>query len=339
MAARFWVGGTGVWSSANTANWSATSGGVGGATVPTSIDYATFNSSSGGGVVTLGFDAPTQGLDIRTFAGTLAFSIYKITCAGNAQTILRQDATSTVTGSKLVQLTYSGAVGTRTTGMLATLEINALNVSVTGGADVIAGSTSEIFNDLDFTGFSGTFSVRARTIYGNLTISTGMTVGGGGTTETMTFAKTSGVQQITTNGKTFDFRLAFNGVGTTFVFQDAITQNSTRDFTFTNGTLQLKNNATSTVGNFITTGTNQKFLQSTVSGSQATLSEVSGIVNATRLTVQDINATGGATWNAYLNQNNVDAGNNDGWDFSLSPVVRGYELAYQLRSFTQPRRF
>jgi len=46
------------------------------------------------------------------------------------------------------------------------------------------------------------------------------------------------------------------------------------------------------------------------------LSQASGTINTTYLTVQDINATGGATWNAYTTSNNVDAGNNSGWDFS-----------------------
>ena len=57
------------------------------------------------------------------------------------------------------------------------------------------------------------------------------------------------------------------------------------------------------------------------------------------LTIQDINATGGATFNAYVNQGNIDAGNVDGWDFGISPVVGGAEYTYALRSFTQPRRF
>ncbi len=109
--------------------------------------------------------------------------------------------------------------------------------------------------------------------------------------------------------------MTFDGVGGTFAFQDALTQGSTRAFTITNGTVQLKNGVTSTVGAFATSGANQKFLESTLAGSQATLSQASGTVNATFLTIKDINATGGATWNAFTSNNNVDAGNNTGWDF------------------------
>jgi hypothetical protein len=131
------------------------------------------------------------------------------------------------------------------------------------------------------------------------------------------FRATSGTQSVTTNGCTLDFPLIVNAPGATVAFQDALTQGSTRAFTVTDGTVLLKNGVTSTVGAFATSGTNQKFLQSTLAGSQATLSQAGGTVNANNLTIKDINATGGATWNAYTTNNNVDAGNNLGWDFSF----------------------
>jgi len=154
----------------------------------------------------------------------------------------------------------------------------------------------------------------------------------------LSFAATSGTQQITTAGKTFDFPLSFNGVGGAWEFQDALTQGSTRAFTITNGTVKLKNGVTSTVGAFATSGTNQKFLQSTVAGSQATLSQASGTVSASYLTIQDINATGGATWNALYENQNVDAGGNTGWNFGGSPQTVS-EVTYRIRSFTEARRF
>jgi hypothetical protein len=91
-----------------------------------------------------------------------------------------------------------------------------------------------------------------------------------------------------------------------------------------NGTLQLKSGVTSTVGSFVTSGTTQKFLQSTLSGTQATLSDASGTVDATYLTIKDINATGGATFNAYPYNFNSDAGNNTGWNgLSISDFAIG----------------
>ena len=46
MADRYWVGGNGTWNSTNTANWSSTSGGSGGASVPTAGDNVYFDDSS-----------------------------------------------------------------------------------------------------------------------------------------------------------------------------------------------------------------------------------------------------------------------------------------------------
>lgn len=49
MADRYWVGGTGTWNNSNTANWSTSSGGSGGASVPTNLDFVYFDSNSGTG--------------------------------------------------------------------------------------------------------------------------------------------------------------------------------------------------------------------------------------------------------------------------------------------------
>ena len=55
-------------------------------------------------------------------------------------------------------------------------------------------------------------------------------------------------------------------------------------------------------------------------------------------TIQDIAAAGGATWNAFASNNNVDAGNNSGWNFGLTPQY-AYEYPIELRSFTERKRF
>ncbi len=47
MADRYWVGGNGTWSSTNITNWSATSGGAGGESVPTDSDRVLFDANSG----------------------------------------------------------------------------------------------------------------------------------------------------------------------------------------------------------------------------------------------------------------------------------------------------
>jgi hypothetical protein len=273
---------------------------------------------------------------------SIAFGTGNITLTQNAASIYNTSTGTnlTFTGTPVVNLTYSGSTGTRTitsaTNAGAFTSFPTFNVSA--GSDIVSfantGSTGCL--SLNFTGFTGTCSSLPRSFVNNLTLVSGMTLTNTGT---IAFVGTSGTQQVTSAGLTLDCAINFTGVGGTVAFQDALTQGSTRNFTITNGIIQLKNGVTSTVGNFLTSGTNQKFLQSTTPGSQATLSEAAGTVDASYLTIRDINATGGATWNAFVNQQNVDAGNNDGWDFGISPIVGSYEYTYQLRSFTQPRRF
>jgi hypothetical protein len=72
MAQRFWVGGSGTWSAANTANWSATSGGAGGASVPGAGDDVFFDANSGAAVVTLPSPVEILTLTLTGFIGTLS---------------------------------------------------------------------------------------------------------------------------------------------------------------------------------------------------------------------------------------------------------------------------
>ena len=81
MADRYWVGGTGLWSSTNTANWSSdpSSSRVGGASVPTQSDNVYFDQYSGSGTVTLNSAAGSStrncyNLDMTGFTGTLTTS-------------------------------------------------------------------------------------------------------------------------------------------------------------------------------------------------------------------------------------------------------------------------
>lgn len=76
MADRYWVGGTGTWDSSNTANWSASSGGAGGASVPTNLDFVYFDSNSGTGNCTYSdFSGSYYGrLNFTGYSGTFTNS-------------------------------------------------------------------------------------------------------------------------------------------------------------------------------------------------------------------------------------------------------------------------
>lgn len=120
MANRYWVGGTGTWDSSNTTNWSATSGGTGGASVPTSSDDVFFNANSGSGVVTLGA-ATVRTIDLRGFTGS--FSSSGGIRLGYAPSYL----SSTVSG--LQNMAFSG-VGTTLYGEGATVKNLVGNITV-----------------------------------------------------------------------------------------------------------------------------------------------------------------------------------------------------------------
>lgn len=262
----------------------------------------------------------------------------KIIVGANTATVWQMSTVInfTYTGTSWVEFNYAGSTGTRTFGFTTgATEANALNIRISAGSDTLSLGGS-VYRDLDFTGFSGTVSNSVLTIYGSLTVSSGLTWTAGASA--MTFAATSGSKTITTNTKTLDFPITFNGIGGTWICQDAITLGATRALTMINGTVKLKSGTTNTVGSIVTSGTNIKYLASSTPGSQATISDVSGVNSVSYLSIQDSFATGGATWDAFYSNGNLDAGNNTNWEFGESPVL-GNEIEYKLRSFTEYRRF
>jgi len=273
-----------------------------------SARQVTFNT----GILDLNNKTLTCGLFSSSNSNTrsIAFGTGNITLTGSGATIWTTSTPTnlTITGTPTVNATYSGSTGTRTF-TAGTATGNQISLNVSAGSDIVTTGGVSVFTNLNFTGFSGTLSNLARSIYGNLTISSGMTCTSGAAT--ISFLGTSGTQQITTSGKTLDFPLTFSGTAT-YQFQDALTQGSTRIFTFSAGTLQLKAGVTNTVGTFATSGTTLKYLKSTVPGTQATISQSSGTVNVSYLSIQDNNATGGI-WQAPSNQNNIIVSNVTGW--------------------------
>jgi len=281
------------------------------------------------GTLTLGTFTLTAGTfsSTNTNARTIAFDTGNITLTSGSTNMWNTDTSTnlTVTGTPVVNSTYSGSTGTRNffVGNAAPpAEANTISFNVSAGSDTVVMYGAGL-RDINFTGFSGTWSATGgtKTLYGSLTLSTGMSLAA--SIGTLTFAATSGTKTITTNNKTIDGVITFNGIGGTFQFADALTQGSTRAFTITNGTVRLKDGTTNTVGSFTTgAGTTQRFLQSTVAGTRTTISDSSGTNTATYLTIQDVAATGGAAWQAFLSSGNVDGGNNTGWDFNLLQTGR-----------------
>jgi len=271
MASRYWVGGTDTWDATAGSKWALTSGGAGGQAVPTSSDTVFFDANSGANTITLGANANCSTLTMTGFTGTLAFSTFKISVAGNNTTIFTGATTYSITGTKLIELTYSGSVGTRICATGATSEANSISINVIAGTDIV---NSGGFNtNCDYTGFSGSSTIGGKQLYGNLTLSTGMTVLS--TTNPLICAATSLTQLITTNGKALDNPVTFNGVGGTVQLQDAMTVGSTRIVTLTNGTLNL-NNKNLTCGFFSSSNSN---IRSLIMGSSTVTLTNTGTTN------------------------------------------------------------
>jgi hypothetical protein len=247
------------------------------------------------------------------------FGTGKIVLTGRDQTVWTSGTATglTVTGTRTVELTGVGVSGETRTITGPNVDPSAANIVdfyIKSGADIVSlGTANRFYRTLDFTGFSGsTLGDISPQIYGDLVLSTGMTVTGG--SNGWTFVATTS-QTITSNGVTINNTITFDGIGGTWTCTDALTLGSTRALTLTNGTLKLKNGTTNTVGSIATSGTNQKFLQSTVNGSRATLSAASGVSDVSYVTLKDSAATGGARFQAFTSNGNVNAGNNLGWFF------------------------
>jgi hypothetical protein len=268
---------------------------------------------------------------------TIAFGTGQITVSGTSATIWNTPTVTglTTTGTQVVNIT--NATSTSRTILSGSLsEANSISFNISGalGTVTILGTASETVRNLDFTGFGGTLSTTSTgTIYGNLKLVSGMTLTVSGSA--MTFGATSGTQQITTNTKTIDFPLTFNGIGGTFQLQDALTMGSTRTATLTNGTLNLQsftlstglfsssNSNTRTIafgtGNIECTGTGTVWTTATVTGLTTTGTQVVNVTStgSTAITVStgalseansiSYNFTGGTYALTFLNVTNQTA--------------------------------
>jgi hypothetical protein len=184
----------------------------------------------------------------------------------------------------------------RQAGLGAFAEAVAPDINVTAGTDTaqIPSNSGGVARSINFTGFSGTWAVATRTIYGNLTASATMTPAAG--SNATTFAATSGTQVITSNGVTLDFLIEAKCPGATVQLADALTLGSTRYFSLTAGGLDL-NGFNLTTGLFsssnanvrsITSGAGQFFL----TGTSGVVWSTSIVTNLTMVDRPTINVTG-----------------------------------------------
>jgi hypothetical protein len=101
---RYWRGGTGTWDATTTTNWSDTSGGSGGFSVPTSADAVIFDSASNATAYTVTLTATQLRCGSLTMAGPASGNL---TWAGSAPLAIHDNVTLAATG---ITRTYNATI-------------------------------------------------------------------------------------------------------------------------------------------------------------------------------------------------------------------------------------
>ena len=292
-----------------------------------------------GKTLTTGFFTSISGT-----ARTLSFGTGNIICnAANGSLWNTSTATNlTVTGTPVVNISNSGAVATTVAPGILT-EAQAISFNFTTGTYVLTflATASYSAKNVDFTGFAGRWAaITSNTIYGNLTISTGMTLTA--STGVLRFGATSGTQLVTTNGKTVDFPVTFNGVGGTFKLLDALTMGATRVLTFTNGTFDGDNKTISGASSISLGGTVVKNVLTAVPtvtnsltaltmggpntfGTFGVFDAISGLsyidISSYQLTCTSFSSTGSSAKTLYFSGGNITCNGAGGTLFTASAAM------------------
>ena len=164
MAARSWVGGTGTWDSTNTANWSATSGGAGGASVPGSADTPQFDGNSGTGTVTFTNSGVTVGA--VTFASTASRITLDLGAAFVCSSVFTLGAGTLNTNN----YNFTASSISSSTPNTRSISLGSSTVSLSGSAPIIFSIVTNLtFNagtsQINLTGSSAAFAGGVLTFY------------------------------------------------------------------------------------------------------------------------------------------------------------------------------
>jgi len=228
----------------------------------------------------------TQSIHLNSPSGTLTLQDAVTTNRGTAGAISLINGTLDLNGKTLT--IAGGTNGTFLTGA------GTKNLTFNGGTLANNGTNNPI-NNAAPTGFTTTAGTGTGTI--TLTGATAKTFVGGGSTFDCTLNQ-GGAGTLTISGSN-----SFTNITNTYKSVGATT------IRFTAGTTQ-------TFTNFNASGEATRLLtiDTTTSGTQATLSKSFGTVNVEYLSIRDSNATGGAGWFAGTTSTNVS--NNTGWIFT-----------------------
>lgn len=185
---------------------------------------------------------------------------------------------------------------------------NTNSFNVTSPAATITGSNART---LTMGSSTWTITQSGPTMW-NATTTTNLTFNAG----TSTISLTSASAKTFVGGGLTYWNLNQGGTGALTITGSNTFNNITN--TAQPATIIFPASTTQTVSEFTASGVDGALvtLQSSVSGTQFTLSKASGVVAVQHMAISDSNATGGATWNAT---DSANLGNNTGWNITLGP--------------------
>lgn len=350
--------GTSNWGVAFSGNWSFTIGGAfDAAAFPLAQDTAVFSATypSTGSIITLNaaynigtIDMSARTTNTMTFAtGALLFSIYGNWVNGTGTSVTGTQfvffdglgVTQTITSAgKTFPIAFSVTVDTGTVRLLDAFIINsgAGGLTLNSGTFDANGFNVSLLNTSNMQAASGN-STRTLAIGSGLwTIgATGVSAwntGGTGFTATGTGTlRFTGLVSKSFNGNDMSYAgitLDQGGSGALVINQSNSFANITNSYASVGAaTITFQSGRTTTVGNFTASGQSGRQLSiNRTSTTNAILSKASGTVSVVFCTITGNTATGGATWQAYTADGNINNGNNVGWLFSSAPPASGNML-------------
>lgn len=250
MANRYWVGGAASWDGTVGTKWATTSGGAGGASVPTSADDVFLDANSGTGTVTIASgNTGAKSLTCTGFTGTLS-GTSTLTVSGN---VTLSTGMSTTTGVSLIINATSTVISAGKT--IGTFQINGSGITVTlGDALTVAGTMTVTAGT--FT--SDNFNVTASSLSSNN--SNTRTINLGSSTVTLTTAGSSGgANCILLGGTSLTFDAGTSQItasGTVGTSGSSFVTFSGGGYTFYNVTSSSNSGANREAGDFYITGAN-----------------------------------------------------------------------------------
>jgi hypothetical protein len=348
MANRFWVSPINAdWDGTAGVKWSTTSGGLGGAAIPTSSDDVFFDSNSSGVCTIATGNTGCLSLDTTGFTGTLAGSD-SITVSGGMT--LGSGMTRTYTGQITFDGTGSNIITTNGIVLDNVVVLDTTTGTITLGSDLDLGTTTSKFIRLDsgtFTAnnFNITLPVFASSNSNTRTLNMGSgtwTFSRSFTSLCMDFAVST---NLTINAGTSLIRVIdstandnfFDGGGKTFYniwwdrgsntnrnvfFGHSATFNEIKDTGTAAHTMALTAGITVTTNSFLVSGTVGNVISINTATGTSTHNLVktgTGVVNSNYLNIQHSVATPANKWYAGRNSTNNQgvATTGSGWIFNI----------------------